>query len=278
MADLRELDPSDKTRRQTFPDDITGRNTDVTLSLVFRETLLKEKRVRAEVYPEGHHCFCAQITAALELEEQARKQRLSYKVEQLISAMSFESWERSLCCEEAGPPGLTRTPWPQPPRELEAPPGPGNSEHPQPNSFHHGSTEPPADQMKELQSLQSRSRPHGRNMSREGSNTACIYLLLFLPEGRFLLARNSILCVHECAFATCWRTPQDSESKRRQRFILQSVEKKLIRGWNRDLFNVAGSKPGVGRQCLAVQFHKLYFCTCTFEDYQLQVKYPLTIL
>lgn len=36
-------------------------------------------------------CFCAQITAALELEEQARKQRLSYKVEQLILAMSFES-------------------------------------------------------------------------------------------------------------------------------------------------------------------------------------------
>lgn len=32
-----------------------------------------------------------QITAALEQEEQARKQRLSYKVEQLISAMSFES-------------------------------------------------------------------------------------------------------------------------------------------------------------------------------------------
>lgn len=33
----------------------------------------------------------AQITAALEQDEQARKQRLAYKVEQLISAMSFES-------------------------------------------------------------------------------------------------------------------------------------------------------------------------------------------
>lgn len=33
----------------------------------------------------------AQITAALEQDEQARKQRLAYKVEQLISAMSLES-------------------------------------------------------------------------------------------------------------------------------------------------------------------------------------------
>lgn len=32
-----------------------------------------------------------QITAALEQDEQARKQRLAYKVEQLISAMSLES-------------------------------------------------------------------------------------------------------------------------------------------------------------------------------------------
>uniref|UniRef100_H3D4J9 Plexin A2 n=1 Tax=Tetraodon nigroviridis TaxID=99883 RepID=H3D4J9_TETNG len=34
--------------------------------------------------------YSEEITAALEQEEQARKQRLSYKVEQLISAMSFE--------------------------------------------------------------------------------------------------------------------------------------------------------------------------------------------
>lgn len=33
-----------------------------------------------------------------------------------------------------------------------------------------------------------------------------------------------------------------------------------------------------GTAVSTVQFHKLYFCTCTFEDYQLQVKYPLTIL
>ena len=32
-----------------------------------------------------------QITAALELDEQAQKQKLAYKVEQLISAMSLES-------------------------------------------------------------------------------------------------------------------------------------------------------------------------------------------
>ncbi|CAG6021855.1 unnamed protein product [Menidia menidia] len=37
------------------------------------------------------HCFFFHITAALEQDEQARKQRLSYKVEQLISAMSLES-------------------------------------------------------------------------------------------------------------------------------------------------------------------------------------------
>lgn len=82
----------------------------------------------------------------------------------------------------------------------------------------------------------------------EGNNTACIYLFLFLSEGQFLFAGNSILCVHECAFAMCWRALQDSESKRRNRFILHSVGK-LIWGWNRDLFNVAGGKPHVGRQC-----------------------------
>lgn len=81
--------------------------------------------------------------------------------------------------------------------------------------------------------------------SADGNNVACIYLFLFFPKGHFLLAGNSILCVHECA---CWRALQDSESKRRNRFILHSVEK-LIWGWNRDLFNVAGSKPHVGRQC-----------------------------
>lgn len=38
------------------------------------------------------NCFLSlQITAALEHDEQARKQRLAYKVEQLISAMSLES-------------------------------------------------------------------------------------------------------------------------------------------------------------------------------------------
>lgn len=81
--------------------------------------------------------------------------------------------------------------------------------------------------------------------SADGNNVACIYLFLFFPKGHFLLAGNSILCVHECA---CWRALRDSESKRRNRFILHSVEK-LIWGWNRDLFNFAGSKPHVGRQC-----------------------------
>lgn len=89
---------------------------------------------------------------------------------------------------------------------------------------------------------------HGRNISREGNNMACIYLFLSLPKGHFLLAGNSILCVHECAFVTCWRALQDSESKRRTRFILHSVGR-LTWGWNRDLFNIAGSKPHVGRQC-----------------------------
>lgn len=67
---------------------------------------------------------------------------------------------------------------------------------------------------------------------------ACIYLFLFLPQGHFLLAGNRILCVHECAFATCRRALQDSESKWRNRFTLHSVGK-LIRGRNRELFNVA---------------------------------------
>lgn len=39
-----------------------------------------------------HIAACSlQIVSALEQEEQARKQRLAYKVEQLISAMSLES-------------------------------------------------------------------------------------------------------------------------------------------------------------------------------------------
>ncbi len=42
----------------------------------------------------------AQITAALEQDEQARKQRLAYKVDQLISAMSLESWEWPPLLEE----------------------------------------------------------------------------------------------------------------------------------------------------------------------------------
>lgn len=118
---------------------------------------------------------------------------------------------------------------------------------------------------------------HGRNVSREGNNMACLYLFLLLPKGRFLLAGNSILCVHECAFATCWWALQDSESKRRNRFILRSVGK-LIWGWNRDLFNVAGSKPHVGRQCWqSNSTNFIFILNCTFEDYQLQVKYPLTI-
>lgn len=76
---------------------------------MFRETPLKKKRVRDRGFiltssdssrftQALYFCdiireqmLCAQITAALEQEEQARKQRLSYKVEQLISAMSFES-------------------------------------------------------------------------------------------------------------------------------------------------------------------------------------------
>lgn len=46
-----------------------------------------------DVWPFCVCVFLAQITAALDQDEQARKQRLAYKVEQLISAMSFESWE-----------------------------------------------------------------------------------------------------------------------------------------------------------------------------------------
>ena len=37
--------------------------------------------------------FSLQITAALEQDEQARKQRLASKVGQLIAAMSKDSWE-----------------------------------------------------------------------------------------------------------------------------------------------------------------------------------------
>lgn len=94
-----------------------------------------------------------------------------------------------------GATGLT----PPPPRELEPPAGPGNSEHPQPNSFHRGSAEPPADQIKDSGVDHVPRKEHQRRRS----NTACIYLFSFLPKGRFLLAGNSILCVHECAFATC---------------------------------------------------------------------------
>lgn len=35
--------------------------------------------------------LCLQITAALEQDEQARKQKLAYKVDQLIATMSLES-------------------------------------------------------------------------------------------------------------------------------------------------------------------------------------------
>lgn len=35
--------------------------------------------------------LCPQLIGALEQDEQARRQRLAYKVQQLISAMSFES-------------------------------------------------------------------------------------------------------------------------------------------------------------------------------------------
>lgn len=40
------------------------------------------------------HWFWFQIIGALEQDEQARRQRLAYKVEQLIGAMSVESWRK----------------------------------------------------------------------------------------------------------------------------------------------------------------------------------------
>lgn len=109
-------------------------------------------------------CFSPQITAALEQDEQARKQRLSYKVEQLISAMSLESWERPRTRERdrttisTGPPKMKKK-WKKVPHylylsswELEPWTRPGTSLHPQldrhttalvcnsPTSFHDGAS------------------------------------------------------------------------------------------------------------------------------------------
>lgn len=41
-------------------------------------------------------CFSPQLIGALEQDEQARRQRLAYKVEHLINAMSIESWKEDI--------------------------------------------------------------------------------------------------------------------------------------------------------------------------------------
>lgn len=41
-------------------------------------------------------CFALQLIGALEQDEQARRQRLAYKVEHLINAMSIESWKEDI--------------------------------------------------------------------------------------------------------------------------------------------------------------------------------------
>lgn len=48
-------------------------------------------------------CFAPQLIGALEQDEQARRQRLAYKVEHLINAMSIESWKENLLFLEEGP-------------------------------------------------------------------------------------------------------------------------------------------------------------------------------
>lgn len=47
--------------------------------------------IPSRVLKSPHLCFVPQLIGALEQDEQARRQRLAYKVEQLINAMSIES-------------------------------------------------------------------------------------------------------------------------------------------------------------------------------------------
>lgn len=55
----------------------------------FRVWQVASSRWSPEVFPT--FVFVPQLIGALEQDEQARRQRLAYKVEQLINAMSIES-------------------------------------------------------------------------------------------------------------------------------------------------------------------------------------------
>lgn len=52
---------------------------------------IRKWRLLSRVLKSPHLCFVPQLIGALEQDEQARRQRLAYKVEQLINAMSIES-------------------------------------------------------------------------------------------------------------------------------------------------------------------------------------------
>lgn len=118
MPNLQELGSRDKTReanRQTFLCVVTDKGADEILVFSFHVMSMKQPErtgsasCRRTLFSVWCYQLCAgciptmcstvfsslQITAALEHDEQARKQRLAYKVEQLISAMSLESWERA---------------------------------------------------------------------------------------------------------------------------------------------------------------------------------------
>lgn len=119
MSDLQEMGSEDKTgkaNRGIFLCVVTDKGSDVILFFFFHVMPMKKpkrtgstkwRKTLFSVVRSNVGCiritfgwyftrifFFLQITAALDQDEQARKQRLAYKVEQLISAMSLESWKQ----------------------------------------------------------------------------------------------------------------------------------------------------------------------------------------
>lgn len=129
------------------------------------------------------------------------------------------------------------------PGELQPWSRPETSVYPQPNSFHDGTTQPPADQNKGSASRADLTwKEHQQRRKKHG-----LYLFIYLKDISFWQETVFCVCMSvrlRCAEELC----RTARAKRRNRFILHSVAK-LLWGWDRDLFNVAGRKPHVGRQC-----------------------------
>lgn len=90
--------------------------------------------------------------------------------------------------------------------------------------------------------------------------------------------------VHECVFAPC-RLYGTVRANGETDFILCSVRNShLIVKWRFIIITIMKeeeekkkkqkSRSRVGRLSSQIRFLKFYFCTCTFEYYQLQLKYP----